>query len=170
MPADELDTLLSCYYNQASKRAFPAFLDSDITSTPLNSAPYVTSLSHFCEAYPSPPRQGLAAQLKLSISELNDAGLSVDIALVGGSFLTLKSTPGDLDIVLFYSLNKEEIAFPLDQWQRAQKLKGLDVRLVPMDTRPILTLKMALFFALLYTHKKYDGRTTPGLVLIDCKG
>ncbi|POA51827.1 hypothetical protein C1889_25540 [Pseudomonas sp. FW507-12TSA] len=108
--------------------------------------------------------------MKLSISELKDAGLSIDIALIGGSFLTLKSTPGDLDAVLFYSLKKEEIAFPLDQWQRAQKLKGLDVRLVPMDTRPILTLKMALFFALLYTHRKNDGLTTPGLVLIDCKG
>ncbi|QJI30074.1 hypothetical protein HKK55_15660 [Pseudomonas sp. ADAK18] len=169
MISSELDSLFSQYYNRAKSVDFPAFLGDKTTCTPFNATPYITHLSTFLQEHVEHTRRLFATRLNAAIMALDEAGICVEIVLVGGSFLDSKVIPGDLDCVLFYSLKNEQTTLDLQQWQLQRKGEGLDARLIPMDTSPLLTLKAALFFAVLYTQRKNLEGIPTGLILIDCK-
>ncbi|UMZ09507.1 hypothetical protein I9018_18395 [Pseudomonas sp. MPFS] len=169
MASSTLDSILLQHYNKARSVDFPAFIDNKATSTPLNSAPYITHLSEFSKELLDPVRHSFRAQLIAAIDELRESGILVEIVLIGGSFLDTTVTPGDLDCVLFYSVEDEQFTLDLQQWQLKVKDEHLDARLIPVDTNPLFTLKAALFFAVLYTQRKTPGGLPTGLILIDCK-
>ncbi|MCF5141570.1 hypothetical protein FEM54_24800 [Pseudomonas edaphica] len=169
MTHTDLDSIFSQHYANAKTLEFPAFIGNKSTCNPINSTPYITSLSRFFAEPKDPKRRLLCARLKAAIAELAMADISVEIILIGGSFLDSTVIPGDLDCVLFYSMNAETSVLDLQQWQRQMKAQDLDARLIPMDTHPLIMWKSALFFSVLYTQRKNGDGVPTGLILLDCK-
>ena len=169
MANTDLDSLFSQHYSNAKTMEFPAFIGNKATCNPINSAPYLTSLSRFFEEPKDPKRSLLCARLKTAIAELAMADIVVEMILIGVSFLDSTVIPGDLDCVLFYSLSAETSTLDFQQWQYQMKKQDLDARLIPMDSNPLIMWKAALFFAVLYTQRKNAEGVPTGLILIDCK-
>lgn len=169
MTNTDLDAIFSQHYSNAKTMDFPAFIDKTSICNPINSTPYITSLSKFFEEPKDPKRSLLCERLKTAIAELEMTDIGVEIILIGGSFLDSTVIPGDLDCVLFYSLSSETSTLDFQQWQHQMKKQDLDARLIPMDSNPLIMWKAALFFAVLYTQRKSAEGVPTGLILIDCK-
>lgn len=158
---------LQAHYREAKSQGFPAFVTAIEESTPLNATPYVVSLSKFIESSWSSSRQTLIEALVSALAQLRGGGLRAEVLLVGGSFLDTGKSPRDLDCVIFYS-RESDSSIDLGRWQHDQRVLGLDVRLLPIDIDPVMVLKMALFFGVLYTRGKGAQLQLRGLVLVDC--
>lgn len=159
------DTLFA----KAKERGFPAFLDGDRRSTPLNATPYIASLDELDVRDGSEKRSILLRNLRIGLMELEEIGLHALAILIGGSFLDQRKDPGDLDCIVFYATGLEPNLTVGSDWQIKQRARGIDARLVPLDSDPIVLLKSALFFGALYSRPTGEHESTRGLVLVDCQ-
>lgn len=158
---------LDKHFVEAKRQGFPAFPKDIPSCTPLNATPYVVSLERFLSEDWTDERRVLLSGLVAAMDRLRGEGLGVELLLVGGSFLDPGKTPNDLDCVIFYS-RPTEIALDLVAWQDDQKAAGLDLRLLPIDIDPVVVLKTALFFGVLYTRGSEAHPQLRGLLLVDC--
>lgn len=158
---------LESHFAEAKRQGFPAFIAGIDASNPLNSTPYVVSLSAFVAQDWGRARRGMVESLAAAVTHLTDAGLGVEALLIGGSFLDPRKKPRDLDCVIFYS-RQADLDINLLTWQAGQHSRGLDVRLLPIDIDPVMVLKMAVYFGVLYTRGRDDSPQMRGLVLVDC--
>lgn len=154
-------------YLRATEKHFPAFLDSIDAGTPLNATPYIVGLTEFLNCDRDLCRARLVAQLDRSLNDLRNMGAQPQIVLVGGGFLGPSEAPKDLDCVVFYEC-ETPVSPGLASWLSKQQHLGLDMRLIPLDTNPILVLKMALFFGALYGRGRGVAPAMRGLLLVDC--
>lgn len=143
---------LGAAYGDAEQRGFPAFSANIRATTPINSLPYVTTFQRFRERYTDERRNQLLVRLDQVMQRARVLGVSIDYMLCGGSFTQLDKTPNDLDCVLFYRLSPEAaVAAPdLQQLQVVAIKAGVDCRLIPLDGSPLVLLKSAIYFGLLY--------------------
>ncbi len=155
------------HYLEALERGFPAFVQSIEDSTPINATPYVTTWSDFMRQEFAPPKRALVDALQGAIQELLDSGLRAEILLIGGSFLMSDAVPKDLDCVLYYTC-EPETKIDLLRRQADFRAVGLDMRLLPIEMDPVMVLKTALFFGVLYTRGREASPQLRGLVLVDC--
>jgi hypothetical protein len=155
------------HFVEAKRKGFPAFPKDIASCTPLNATPYVVTLDRFLSEEWADERRVLLDRLVAAIDRLRKEGLGVELLLVGGSFLDPRKTPNDLDCVIFYS-RPTEIALDLISWQDEQKARSLDLRLLPIDIDPVIVLKTALFFGVLYTRGNEAHPQLRGLLLVDC--
>jgi hypothetical protein len=165
--ADRLLSDLESQYQRARECGFPAFVQSIDESTPLNATPYVVSLRQFVAGDWPAGRRALLDALLATIARLPQHGARAEIVLVGGSFLDASRSPRDLDAALFYSRCGDA---PPDLAQLQDELRAscLDLRLLPLDIAPVMVLKMALYFGVLYTRGREAQPQLRGLVLVDC--
>ncbi|WP_425602141.1 DUF6932 family protein [Stenotrophomonas lactitubi] len=115
-------------------------------------------------------RKRLVESLRLAIISLERMGVSVEVALIGGSFCNTQKSPVDMDCVLFY---QSEVLRPvaLSEWSRAQSVSGLDLRMIPMDMDGADVLKIGMYFATLYSQRKPGDDSSPsGVILLRCDG
>lgn len=163
---DEIFPQVRKAYVRAVSEDFPAFLDSIDLSTPLNASPYLVGLTEFVTRQRDPGRDQLVARLQDALNNLRDMGANPQALLIGGSFLDSTQTPHDLDCVVYYE--SETRPSGLARWQLKQHDRGLDLRLVPIDSDPILVLKMTLFFGALYGRGRGALPALRGTLLVDC--
>lgn len=157
---------LGDHYRVAHAAGFPAFVTSIDDSTPLNATPYVVSLTQFAAGDWSGLRRVLVDALIAAIDALAQWQVRAELILVGGSFLDAATVPRDLDCTIFYTRDGDARA-DLAAWQRAQRAHGLDVRLMPLHADPVIVLKTAIYFGVLYTRGRGPHPQMRGLVLID---
>lgn len=137
-------------------------------SNPVNAAPYVASFEQLSDVFASDVRRPMFESLRRALAELRSAGVQVRVVLIGGSLLDRERVPRDLDCVLFYARPDETAAMDLGRWQAKQRSLGLDARLIPIDVDPLIVLKSAIYFGLLYSQRKQPGLPPRGMVLVDC--
>ncbi|TDB35428.1 hypothetical protein TEP_18250 [Stenotrophomonas sp. TEPEL] len=95
-------------------------------------------------------------------------GVSVEVALIGGSFCNPKKFPVDLDCVLFYQSERLRPA-ALAEWSKDQLGYGLDIRMIPLDMDGSEVLKIGMYFATLYSQRKAGDESAPnGAILLRC--
>jgi hypothetical protein len=154
-------------YRRAADLGFPAFIHRIDESTPINATPYVVSLTDFLGEELTPVKRKLRNALASSLAELPAMGLRAEILLIGGSFLALESVPNDLDCVLYYS-RRTPPSTDLALWQAKRRALGIDLRLVPIEMEPVMVLKTAIFFGVLYAGGRAVHPELRGVVLVDC--
>jgi hypothetical protein len=139
----------------------------------MNASPYLIDLQQFrAECAAAPHRQALLVKLLGVIERVRELGAHPLALLVGGSFLLPEpARPKDLDGVLFYRCQGGADIAPdlLALWQTA-RAGGIDVRLVPYDANPLVTLKVCGFFSMLYARTRESDRIQRGCVLVDLTG
>lgn len=158
----------------ALKEDTPAFTGDDVyASSPSTSSPYVITDSKLRALLGvNPGRRHLADRLLTAKIELSRHCL-VHAILLGGSFVRLsKSAPKDCDGVVFYSLREssdpDEAISGIETTVNTLKSQGLDLRVVPVDGDPLVTIKAACYFSLLYSADRFDREVKHGsLLLID---
>jgi hypothetical protein len=155
---------------EAQSKGFPRFLTSVHASNPVNATPYIVPLWRLREADFMSNRRAFLDRLILVLDQLASRDVMPVAVLVGGSVLTAKPDPGDLDAIVFYRLEGNGVQAIATfgeagaQWRRA----GLDLRLIPADGSPLLLIKTVSFFTTLFGCRR-DGSPEPGgLLLVDC--
>lgn len=161
----ELANVLECCFGRASLLEYPAFTTAIAESTPLNAAPYLTTLDALENVMPGAPRKRMLKSLRNLLDDLERAGHFPRAVLVGGSFLRLSKVPKDLDCVVFYETHGSP-QHQLADLQKTGREQGLDVRLIPFDVDPIFVLKMGMYFGLLYSRSKSKGDEAHGCVIV----
>lgn len=158
------------WLEQASARGFPPWLGPIAAATPLNATPYVAALTSLRSGNVLAHRSRLVVALVAALDELRSRSVMPVAALIGGSVLDAAPEPGDLDCVIFYAMKAGDEAPVgwLKEAQSAWRSRGLDARLIPADTDPLMLIKATSFFTSLYARTKTSDRLTRGLVLIDC--
>jgi hypothetical protein len=150
--------------------------DADFSS-PANSSPFITNRNKFA-AWSArwPRRRALFQALEGRLQEARSAGVEIVCAMIGGSFLDADNpAPKDIDAVAFYRLRggAEVDAAALKALERSAKSDDVDMRFIPADGSPLVLIKCAAFFALLYARGRHRGprqmdlRSPRGTVLID---
>lgn len=153
----------------AAARGYPAFLFGPANSTPINSTPYVSTLDHLRADAFGDESHSLVQALRDCLDDLSRTGATARVVLIGGSALDPERVPNDLDCVVFYEGSPSSPDHPIGAWLQRTRDARLDVRLVPLDGDPILTLKSALFFGALYSQRYGEHDHTKGLLLVDCR-
>lgn len=133
-------------------------------STPMDATPYLAEFSTFMRVNWSPKRKELAGKLEMLLCELASKEILVHVVLVGGSFIALDKEPKDLDCVLFYSRN-DDLSADLAGLEKS-RLPAIDARLVPIEVEPALVIKIAIFFALLYSRTRESAEITRAPLLL----
>ena len=159
--------LLTETFDRAFASSFPAYLTSVGQSDPMNASPYVVSLSRLNGLGWSSIRMKLLRHLTEAIGTLNSHGVHAEAILLGGSFLDLGKEPRDLDCLILYSRISAEPS-DLSLWQQEQRSRNLDIRMAPMETDPMLLLKLVIYFSVLYTRAKDHQDSRRGLLLVEC--
>lgn len=162
-----LRDVLEGHYRAARDRGLPTFGDNIRQSTPLNAAPYVLGSERFRSDFGTSPRRvALLAQLDLLLEEVRGEALVPLFLLTGGSFVdNANPEPGDMDGAIFYTAGMPPAPGALSAIQRRGIEKGLDVRLIPFDTNPLLVAKTLGFFSLLYSQPWGTGPTRAILIV-----
>lgn len=157
-------------FDEALARGLPPFPRPVSQCNAFNATPYVVSMARFVETYGnSPRRSGLLDALRDLLSDAESAGVKMQAMLVGGSFLVpAQAAPRDLDAVLFYTLDADatESGQALLALRERALQQKVDVRFVPYDADPIVTLKACAFFSLLYSRTRQSAEISRGVVLI----
>lgn len=155
----------------AEALAFPPFVGPERESTPLNASPYVARLADLREGRFLSGREAFVRQFVAAVDVFPTFGVRAVAALLGGSAIGPKPDPGDLDAVVFYESVPGETpdASRLRAYLKSCKARRLDLRALPIDGDPILTLKTVSFFSMLYSKNEGSMMIVRGLVLIDCR-
>jgi hypothetical protein len=166
---NNLSEFLSARFEIACELGFPAFPDGVVESTPLNSAPYVISMAQLEMLAADDVRREMVGKIGSMIRELSESGVEARILLIGGSFLEQAKQPKDMDCALFYVAGADGFDMNLERYRHECHRSGLDVRFLPLDIDPILVLKTAIFFGLLYSRsKKHESTDARGCLLVRC--
>jgi hypothetical protein len=156
----------------AIEQGVPLFLDGDIArSSPGNASPYMLSESAFYRIYAvGDARRARADGFRSAITAL-ETHCQFHAALIGGSMLDLgNDAPRDLDAVVFYAAKEatssEEIATFLASLTEDAKTHSVDLRFVPTDASPLITIKAACYFAMLYASDRANAAARKGALLV----
>lgn len=156
----------------AIDQGVPLFLDGDIArSSPGSASPYLIDEANFYRIFAvGDARRALADRLRAALETL-ETHCRFQAMLVGGSMLDLNvQAPRDLDAVVFYAAQdgvaSPTIAEALSRLTEASKAHGLDLRFVPTDASPLITIKAACYFAMLYASDRADVAARKGALLI----
>lgn len=87
------------------------------------------------------------------IEEVNGLGVIVEAALLGGSYVSVKDDPKDIDFLVIYRVTD---GFDANVLSRLVSIKrpGLDWRFIPSDAGTVPLLKISIFCHLLYEGRK----------------
>jgi hypothetical protein len=99
------------------------------------------------------------------------SGCRPEAVLLGGSFIdTDVDTPKDIDGCLFFSTGSDEVDLTqlILDWQGFCKQNSIDIRFVPYDMDPIVSLKCAAFIAVMYTQHRPTGTKVEREALKPC--
>jgi hypothetical protein len=169
--AVDIQRILRESRDAAAAMYFPPFVGPERESTPLNSTPYLAHLDDLREGTFLSNRASFVAELIVALDQLGALGMVPVAVLLGGSAIGPKPDPSDLDCVVFYEQAPDQdvrISHAND-FRHSAKMRGLDIRLVPMDGDPLLLLKTVSYFSMLYSKKEGSLQILRGLVLIDCR-
>jgi hypothetical protein len=167
----EFEEILRVSRLRAEGLFFPPFTGPVHESTPLNASPYLAHIQDLRDGLFLSAREQLVSKFLEAMEQLPDYAVTPIAALFGGSALSSKLEPNDLDCVVFYvseaSTNPrdEGLSAFLKRWKAA----GLDMRAIPADGDPIILIKVVSFFTSLYSINLEDITSMRGLVLIDCR-
>lgn len=156
---------------KAEKLFFPPFTGPVSESTPLNASPYLANLRDLREGAFLSTRRILVDKFIAAIEQLSDYAVTPIAALLGGSAIGPKPQPKDLDCIVFYESTGGALlrSDGLQVFQKRWKLCGVDMRVIPADSDPILLIKTVSFFTTLYSKNPGELMAVRGLVLIDCR-
>ncbi len=166
-------------FDEAAAKGFPAFLTRVADSSPINATPYLQSYADFRARAPEWPGRGeLVARLEQIRAESEQYNVIIEAILIGGSFTELtKPAPGDVDCLMLYRQARSGRAIQaegLADLQRRAKAERVDVRFLPLDSDPLVLVKVLCYFTILYSKDKQaahqaDVRVIRGLLLLDCR-
>lgn len=152
-------------FTLASKRGFPAFLEPIALSNPMNSGPYVASLSSIKAYCLKGRRSHLLNDLLALLEKVEAYGRQPVMLMLGGSFIRWDLEPNDLDCVVFYTNSK---ACASEEHGPAPRVAhGLDIRMVPLDVAPLTAAKFIAYFSLLYSQSRAGSGEPRGCILVD---
>lgn len=114
------------------------------------SSPHIVSISWVEQNLLwSRKRKELFKDLFELIKDLKDVGINSSYLMIGGSFLSYKDNPGDIDGLLIYSvsgsINFSDVKAIIDR-----KKSNIDIRIVPEDAGTAALIKMVCFCHTLY--------------------
>lgn len=155
---------LESQFLEALKHGLPPYPKGVRASTPIDATPYLIEFPTFMQAEWSPKRKKLAGELAAMIRELASKEIMVHVVLVGGSFISLDKEPKDLDCVLFYSRD-DGLGNDLASAETS-RMPAIDARLVPIEVEPALVIKIAIFFALLYSRTRESAEISRAPLLL----
>lgn len=98
-------------------------------------------------------RQRLLACFDTFLEQAQQHGIIIEGVLIGGSFVSRKDSPKDIDFLVIYRADENFEAAALSRFVSA-KQPYLDWRFVPSDTGTLPLLKITLF-----CHLLYEGRS-----------
>lgn len=150
---------------------FPRYTEAISDSTPFNASPWLTDMHGLRTALGGSALRDLRLNaLEQALIELEQV-VEVQCSLIGGSFLDgANPSPNDLDIVLFYKAHpvvRMEPGRALQRLTRKFLLSRIDMRCVPCDAQPWLTVKLTSYFTMLYQSSRSDTTDKQsGMVLL----
>lgn len=132
------------------KKVFPHGIGA---SNPINSTPFEVSLSDFAFAYGSKSqrRKALFEDLLDCIEWHLGMGCHIEFMLIGGSYVSDKTAPRDVDGIFFYRLEDGVSLSPSHREIQLRKWQTLDVRHCPIDSDPFIICRLSSYFTLLYS-------------------
>jgi hypothetical protein len=168
---EDTEALLQQYRNSAERLGFPPFLGEERDSTPLNASPYVAHVDDLREGRFLSTRGPFLREFTAALDAFGRFAVRPVAALLGGSAIGPKPDPGDLDCVVFYeAAGSGPPQVPaLREFLARCKLRGVDMRALPIDGDPLLMLKSVAFFSMLFSKNAGDLTIVRGLVLVDCR-
>lgn len=154
-------------------KSFPAYAQEERLCSPTNSSPYRMIRADFDEVFKDDPwRLRLLRNIDDVLEPLRHHGIVVPVFLIGGGFvrrLRDGSRPSDIDGLAFYRMERPspEAVKALGTAIFTAKKLHIDMRLCPLDADPIVTMKTAIFYSVLFS--KVEGGMTieNGLILYD---
>jgi len=154
-------------------KGVPAFpVDVDLCS-PTNSSPYTMNRADLSEAFKEDTwRLQLLQNVDDVLEQLAVHGIAVPAFLIGGGFVRrLKdgSRPSDIDGVAFYRMESAttEAMAALKESIFAAKNLQIDMRICPLDANPIVAMKAAIFYSVLFSKARGGTTIENGLILYD---
>lgn len=115
----------------------------------LTSSPRIVTLNWFQQRFGrSDHRKNLIEKISRQIDHLPSCGAVPQFALVGGSFVGRRDHPADLDCIIGYRAASD--GSPMADSRSWRLFAEIDVRFVPMDIDPLVTIKAFCFFHTLY--------------------
>lgn len=154
--------------NPAARDAgLPPFTAPLGRETPLDSSPYVYDVARFADAFAgSEQRRVLLTALLTRVAALEQAGIRVDLLLVGGSFLRLGQEPRDIDALGVYTLTCDPEAGAAALSQAMARGDMADLHLCPADAHPAVLIKRAIYFSNTFAYDKGTGALDRGIVMV----
>ena len=171
--AERSDPVMTDFFDTAADRGFPLFLGHEAASNALNATPYVTGYTEFTKRLSTwPGRPALLESMDRIRYEADHHARIVGI-LIGGSFLDpTRQTPRDLDLLMLYEArdgDRGESASRLIELRRRARTLDIDVRFIPIDSDPLMLVKIVSYFTTLFNRRKGMDVQVRGLVLLDCR-
>jgi hypothetical protein len=169
MPEGVNSFLAACMtVNPAARDAgLPPFMAPLGKETPLDSSPYVYDIACFANAFAgSEHRRALLSTLLARIAALEQAGIRIDLLLVGGSFLCLGPEPRDIDALGVYTLTCDTEAGAAVLSQAIGSGDTADLHLCPADAHPAVLIKRAIYFSNTFAYDKGTGALDRGIVMV----
>jgi hypothetical protein len=128
----------------------------------------VAELWRFAAAW---PRRLVLMDRFMTIVGILGEQANVHGALIGGSFLNANvDEPRDLDCLIYYSAKAQAgLALPgclLNARTTGHRL-GIDLRVAPTDSDPMLLVRMTSFMSNLFLARRAGDDSSRGLVLLD---
>lgn len=149
-------------------RGFPAFPDGISSSTPLNATPFLINIDKLVELPGDSWRLELVRRFLAVVEELRTLGAFPLAAIVGGSFLDMSRKPNDFDCVIFYEEGFDAGVALLESQARWRK-SHIDVRYIPFDRDPIVSIKVSVYFGALYSATKTREEWAKAALLVDLR-
>lgn len=153
--------------------AVPAYPKPVDLCSPINSSPYRMDKEDLLSAFETDPwRRNLLGNLDAILDDLKGYGVVVPAFLIGGGFVRrLKdgSRPDDIDGLAFYRIKGAGSEAIKALGAAIPKAKGLniDLRFCPLDTDPIVMMKVAIFYSILFSKVEGQMKIENGLILYD---
>ena len=98
-------------------------------------------------------RSDLVSKLRRFMGALGTCYINIETVLLGGSFVSKKDDPKDIDALIVYRA-VDGFDAPLLRSLASTAPNGGDCRLVPSDTGTIALLKATIFYSILFQGRK----------------
>ena len=118
-----------------------------------DSSPHVLMWDDFLMQFgSSEQRRIMINMLHSHLHNLKNHGITVDILLIGGSFVNNDAIPNDIDALIPYQIGPSCDIEQAIEFLHSPTSPELDVRYVPQDADSAIFIKMISFFTLLYSY------------------
>lgn len=129
--------------------------------TPMSGSPYIVTREWFSLYLGfNGHRLNLIRNFDEFVSRLIDFGISPTFAMIGGSFVSDKIDPKDIDGVIGYIGNNDSDFIGLKDFITTPTPKFLDIRLVPEDSGGLNLVKICCYYHELYSRNRMKSRTS----------